>query len=92
MYWEGCLLGVQGLQFTGCTWKMGGFLLLELTGTYDEYRKGWAVIHKDSFMAVGGHHWVAQLVDLQHLSLLAWPWTTHHQGCVSGVFLGSCQV
>lgn len=42
-YWEGCLLEVQGVQFADRTWKFGDFLLLELTRTSDEHRKGWAV-------------------------------------------------
>lgn len=43
MYWEERTPEDQGVQFAGCTWKVGDFLLLELMGTYDEYRKGWAV-------------------------------------------------
>lgn len=40
MYWEGCLLEVQGDQFTGCTCKVGDFLLVELMRICDEWRKG----------------------------------------------------
>lgn len=62
MYWEGCLLEAQGVQFTGCTCKVGDFLLVELMGTCDEHRKGWTLntearIAQNSFMAPSGYHW-----------------------------------
>lgn len=62
MYWEGRLLEVEGVQFTGCTSEGGDFLLAELMGTCDECRKGWAVnaelrAAQNTFMAPRGYHW-----------------------------------